>query len=250
MADPAPPPNQIPNEGGGVETRTARERREQQQLEAGTSDDSRDNSRGRNSRTNKTTMFAGAVVGMKGHVFQLPYEGKKRASQFTKSMVALQAYAASNCDDYLDLKPMFADTLVDATVPIPSITPPRDEKNQAHLPATFPYLAWKKQCEGYERPAATLAGNKATLWTIVWGQCSVRVQAKAEATAGYIVARDGGDLFWLLTTLKSICHGFEQSENLFMALVTAKKAVLMYRQFAGPNARQILRGSKGTSRHR
>jgi hypothetical protein len=38
------------------------------------------------------------------------------------------------------------------------------------------------------------------------------------------------DCKWLITTIKSVCHNFEQSENRFMALVKAKADLFQCKQ--------------------
>jgi hypothetical protein len=75
-----------------------------------------------------------------------------------------------------------------------------------------------------------LATNKVKIFTILMQQCSPSVTNKVEASKGHEQAKKVYDCKWLITTIKSVCHNFEQTKNRFMALIKAKADLFQCRQ--------------------
>jgi hypothetical protein len=88
------------------------------------------------------------------------------------------------------------------------------------------YIQWKGLCEQFDKR------DKVKIFTMLLQQCSPSVTNKVEATTGYEAAKRKYHCKWLITTIKSVCHNFQQTENRFVALVDAKAALFNYKQGA------------------
>jgi hypothetical protein len=191
----------------------------------------RDNARRRGKDKDKEKeKFRGESEKMHGHVFQL-YSESKKANQFTTTLEALQRYATVEFEHHMDLAPFFADPISEPNIPEPSDTPPPGSDGVTPVPReSRKYITWKFECESYDTRKQALDTNKSKLFTVILSQCSESIKPKLESTTGYAAARTKNDCKWLLTTLKDICHRFEQSDNRFVALVKAKGAIFNCKQ--------------------
>lgn len=189
-----------------------------------------DKAQNENKRKDKDTTFQGKVSKMGGNVFQLAEEGRK-GNQFTQTLEALYDYAAIELDHASDLAPLFETPCKPAIIKEPDDQPPMssDKVNRVSRDHRL-YIAWKFECESYNSRVVALAANQHKLFTVMIHQCSPSVKLKVEGSVGYDAAKQTHDCKWLITTLKNICHKFEQYENRFVALVNAKGAIFNCRQ--------------------
>ena len=229
-----PPPDQDANPPAGGAT--TREQRRRDTEEANAAEDSErssgDNPRKKGKEKEKE-IFKGKVEKMGGNVFQLAEEGRK-GNQFTQTLEALKNYAAIELEYAKDLGPLFESPSRKAELTEPEDLPPMsaDKVNRVTRDHRH-YIAWKFECESFNTRATALEANQLKLFTVILLQCSQSVRMKLEATAGYKKAKEENDCLWALTTLKNICHRFEQTENRFVALVNAKAAIFNYKQAPG-----------------
>jgi hypothetical protein len=130
-----------------------------------------------------------------------------------------------------DLAPWFEDPCTDV-----SLLEPPDEHPFGSDGATrvgrdlHLFIQWKSECENFNQRQKDLAANKVKIFTILMQQCSPSVTSKVEASKGHEKAKKSYDCAWLIKTIKSVCHSFEQSENRFMALVKAKADLFQSKQ--------------------
>ena len=150
-----------------------------------------------------------------------------------KAEKALQDYASIELDHAKDLAPLFATPCAAATIATPPDQPPLGTDGIRVTRDHRLYNAWKYECDNYNERNATLETNLLKLFTVVLLQCSPGVKLKLESTAGYAAAKLSSDCMWLITTLKNICHQFEETEHRFTALVAAKSAIFTHRQNQG-----------------
>jgi hypothetical protein len=218
-----PPPAPIP---GGTTTRDQHRRNtaEQEAIE-----DSEKVTYEHKKKENKET-FKGKIEKMDGNVFQLPEEGRK-GNQFTLTLEALENYATIEYEHAKDLRPLFESPCCKAKLKEPPDLPPMSSDGVLRVTRDHrKYIKWKFECESFNTRTTTLASNQHKLFTVTLLQCSQSVKNKLESTTGYDAAKTSDDCYWLLKTLKNICHKFEHTENRFVALVNAKAAIFNCRQ--------------------
>jgi hypothetical protein len=186
-----------------------------------------------NPRKKEREPFKGKSEKMAGNVFQLTGEGRK-ANQYTLTIQALRDLANVEMDNAKDLAPFFEDPCREAIIDEPDDEPPMSSNGQDRVGRDHRlYIQWKDECEQYNQRTRDLSNNKVKIFTIALQQCSQGVTNKIEATAGFAAAKAVFDCKWLLTTIKNVCHNFEQTDNRLVALVKAKAELFQYRQ--GPS---------------
>jgi hypothetical protein len=211
----------------GTTTRGQRRRDNEDSLDAEESDR---NPHDQSKKKKDKELFKGTTEKMYGNVFQLATENRK-GNQFTRTMLALKDYVASEYDYPLDLGPLFRDPCEEADIDEPADEAPmsNDGVNRVGRDHRL-FIVWKDECMQYTARVQALETNKHRLFSVILAQCSQSVKMKLEAANGYHAALETNDCHWLLTNLKNICHRFEHTENRWMALVQAKAAIFNYRQ--------------------
>lgn len=56
-------------------------------------------------------------------------------------------------------------------------------------------IIWKEAAKSYCSRTTTLTGNLATLYAVIWGQCSKSMKAKLKAAHDYIEKAAANDCF-------------------------------------------------------
>jgi hypothetical protein len=225
-ANPALPPPNNPAQSGA--TTRGRSRRDNED-----SIDAEETDRNSAEAKKKKDFFKGKTEKMYGNVFQLAKETRK-GNQFTQTMQAIRDYVASEFEDPLDLTPLFRDPCEDAEIEDLGNQAPMSEDGVNRVGRDHGlYIEWKDERTNYKSRMKTLDNNKHRLFSVVISQCSPGVKLKLEATNGYEASYELNDCYWLLTTLKNICHRFERSENRWVALIEAKAAIFTCRQYPG-----------------
>jgi hypothetical protein len=175
-------------------------------------------------------VFKGDVEKLNGKVFQLAEEGAKR-NQFNETMNAIKRHMYLEYENVEDLAPLFQTPCADTKIDPPDDEPPfsADGKTRVNRDHRL-YYDWREKCTEYRTRTTALQGNKTKLFNIILSQCSQSVTMKLEATKGYETAEAAHDCYWLIRSLKNICHHFEQAENRYMALYKAKAAIILLKQ--------------------
>jgi hypothetical protein len=169
--------------------------------------------------------FKGKSDKVSGHVFQLPAEGRK-ANQFSETMKAFRDYDNVELDNPQDLAPWFEEPCSHVVLVEPPDKPPFGANGVTPVTAHHrKYIQWKGLCKQFDKRERDLETNKVKVFTMLLQQCSPSVTNKVEATTGYEAAKRKYNCKWLITTIKNVCHNFEQTENRFVALVDAKAAL-------------------------
>jgi hypothetical protein len=214
-----------------VTTRSQHQKNEER-LAATTIDDDGNNASAPTDKNRKKERepFKGKSDKMGGNVFQTEAEGRK-ANQFSETLKALRDYANVELENPQDLAPWFEDPCGAVVIQEPPDEPPLMDDGVTRVGRDHrKYIQWKCQCEQFNQKEKDLETNKVKIFTILMQQCSPSVANKVEASKGHEQAKKIYDCKWLITTIKSVCHNFEQTENRFMALVKAKADLFQCKQ--------------------
>jgi hypothetical protein len=207
-----------------VTTRSQHQKNEEK-LAATTIDDDGNNASAPTDKNRKKERepFKGKSDKMGGNVFQTEAEGRK-ANQFSETLKALRDYANVELENPQDLAPWFEDPCGAVVIQEPPDEPPLMDDGVTRVGRDHrKYIQWKCQCEQFNQKEKDLETNKVKIFTILMQQCSPSLANKVEASKGHEQAKKIYDCKWLITTIKSVCHNFEQTENRFVALVKARR---------------------------
>ena len=136
-----------------------------------------------------------------------------------------------------DLAPLFADVMANPTVDMPEDLPDNAGPTMK--------MIFAEEVKEYVKRNRTLKSNLATVYAVIWGQCSDDMKAKVKMHDGYKDKTADNDCFWLLKQIKSITLQFDQSRNGFIALLDAQTSFLTCRQLQGQSAEDYVECLQG-----
>jgi hypothetical protein len=196
----------------------------------------RSNNNNNNTNNKPREKFKGTVEKMHGHVFQMAGESHK-PDQYTKTIEALAKYAAIELKPHgKDLVSLFANPPTEPVLITPPDMPPIISGSVATKDAVYAspqsgqHIAWTRKWENFSDQEIALEANKHSLFGVILSQCSPSVINKLKANSDFSLANSSDDVRWLLVTVKQICHSFNDTENRFVGLINAKKAILNHHQ--------------------
>jgi Reverse transcriptase (RNA-dependent DNA polymerase) len=212
----------------------ARADRQNSENDAAAAED-QDKTNGDKRKERTTPTFKGRCAKMSGNVFELTEEGRNKSNQFTETMTALYRYASQELDCVEDLDPLFASPTMEPEIDKPPTQPPLidDPAGVGKIRATrdfFEYHDWKNECDNYAIRKKELRKNNIHLFAVILEQCSASVENKLKGSPGYAEANRDHSCYWLVITLKNICHSFEHHKYKFNSLIAAKQAIFNYKQ--------------------
>jgi hypothetical protein len=143
---------------------------------------------------------------MNGHVFQTFNESQDKR-QYTKTLEALQRYVNKNCKYASDLDELFK--LEEPTITRPEDISAEDVKDQIKL------LKWTEDAKAYIRREQALQDNTRDIYSIIWGQCSLSLQAKIKQEKDFIENDNKKKCVWLLKQIKNAIYKFDSKRDLF-----------------------------------
>jgi hypothetical protein len=100
---------------------------------------------------------------MNGHVFQC-FEEQSDRRQYAKTIEALDGYVKKNLTYSADMAPLFA-----SKMEMPAINLPEDLEEGA---GETMKMIFAEEVKEYVKRTQALASNAATVYTVIWGQCS------------------------------------------------------------------------------
>jgi hypothetical protein len=137
-------------------------------------------SRGGRARTQATSnnrgIFKGSTEGMNGNVFEC-YEEQSDRRQYAKTLEVLDGYVRKTLKYSEDLAPLFADTMA-----VPMVDMPDDLDEDAGLTMK---MIFAEEVKTYVKRNHTLKSNLATVYAVIWGQCSDDMKAKIKTHDDY-----------------------------------------------------------------
>ena len=160
---------------------------------------------------------------MNSQVFQLHTEQRKKG-QFQDTINQLLTYAATNyAKEIKHLKIIFTD-LEEPTIEAPQ--PPSTRRALSSLEETI--LA--EETKQYIKDKRNLNTAMASLYSVVWGQCSRLMQHKLKALKNYQKMNTSNDLVQLLKEIKILGNKIEENTSIYEALHDAKTRLFLYKQ--------------------
>ena len=160
---------------------------------------------------------------MNSQVFQLHTEQRK-TGQFQDTMDQLLTYAATNYTKEIKyLKIIFTD-LEEPTIEAPQ--PPSTRRTLSSLEETI--LA--EETKQYIKDKRNIDTAMASLYAVVWGQCSRLMQHKLKALKNYQKMNTSNDLVQLLKEIKTLRNKVEENTSIYEALHDAKTRLYLYKQ--------------------
>ena len=157
---------------------------------------------------------------MNGQVFQLQLEQKKKG-QFQETLDQLQIYASSNYKkDIKHLKILFTELRQ------PAIVKPEARDNMTK----GEQLMFAEQARQYIKDSRSLEPSLASLYNVVWGQCSRLLQNKLKSSNKYNEFDNNCDVASLLTEIKKLSSKLEENTSAYDALRESKVKFYRYQQ--------------------
>ena len=175
----------------------------------------------------KRVYFDGETEAMHGHVFQTFAESGNRR-QFTKTVEALERYINKKLKFPKDMKSL-TNKLKQPIVTEPAAITENDAKDRSKI------LIWKEDMKVYHKRKQCLEDNLMDVFAVIWGQCSVSVQAKVKLSKEYDEKKDDVDCAWLLNEVKNVINKLEGKRHKFSAIVEARDSVHNFVQKEGEN---------------
>jgi hypothetical protein len=124
------------------------------------------------------------------------------------------------------LAPLFATTMRTPTIDLPS--------NLAPGAGATMKMIFAEEVKEYVKRTRALASNIATVFAVIWGQCSERnMKARVKTSEHYADKAIKDDCFWLLLQIKSITLQFGNSKNARLSLLDAQQSFLSCKQLPG-----------------
>ncbi|KAI2494383.1 hypothetical protein MHU86_20155 [Fragilaria crotonensis] len=186
--------------------------------------------RTRNGGTTTTTSrptFKGDTEDMNGNVFQC-YEEQADRRQYAKTIEALDAYVKKKLNYSADLAPLFGTTMRTPTIDLPGDLAPGAGETMK--------MIFAEEVKEYVKRTRALASNIATVFAVIWGQCSENMKARVKTSEYYADKATKNDCFWLLRQIKSITLQFDESKNAILSLLDAQQSFLSCKQLPGQSA--------------
>jgi hypothetical protein len=173
------------------------------------------------------SIFKGDTEDMNGNVFQC-YEEQVDRRQYAKTVEALDAYVKKKLTYSADLAPLFATTMRTPTIDLPGDLAPGAGDTMK--------MIFAEEVKEYVKRTRVLASNVATVFAVIWGQCSENMKARVRTSDNYADKATKNDCFWLLRQIKSITLQFDESKNAILSLLDAQQSFLSCKQMPGQSA--------------
>ena len=230
------------------------------QDESNTTKGTKSNYRNRQSRSeggkkkryddNKKARFAGDTPDMLGHVFQVHSEQRTRG-QFQDTLDQLKIYASTNYKkEVKHMRKLFTD------IETPNVTKPkmpRTSRRKARTVVTtrgqrqssevavasteeegsednLETVIYAEEVKTYVKEKRNLEAALASLFNIVWGQCSKLMKHRIMASEEYDEREENCDVAWLLREIRKISNEVGTNVSVYYAQHEAIKRFYSYYQ--------------------
>ena len=183
------------------------------------------NKKGKGKNNGQAQQFKGAIPEF-GGTFCLDDEvpnGKECSLKDT--LLATEVYVASNFPDTSKtMSPLFQPDPRN-----PSLSPP-PEPTGDDADNNLKVTVYMKRLERHLDEEKLLANNLHRLFTIIWGQCSLGIQAKLKAKVEFLIKKEDGDCAWLINEVKQLMLGLGSGKYPLKVLAQAKIDLLRFQQ--------------------
>jgi hypothetical protein len=94
-------------------------------------------------------------------------------------------------------------------------------------------MIFQEEVKDYVKHNHVLQSNLATVYAIIWGQCSENMQVRVKAHKGYETKSGANDCLWLLTSIRSVTLKFDSTKFSYISLLSAQHSFLKCKQEPG-----------------
>ena len=161
---------------------------------------------------------------MNANVFEC-YEEQSDRRQYSKTLEALESHVKKSLKYSEDLAPLFAETMATPTIAKPGEPDASATKTEEMIHV--------EEVKEYVKRTRTLKSNMATVYAVVWEQCSKAMKAKLKSLTGYKEKAEANDCYWLLKQIKAVTLQFDEKRNVFISLLDARTSFLNCKQKQG-----------------
>ena len=145
----------------------------------------------------KVEKFVGKCEALKGFIYDC--SDNKQADQFVSTTMEIATYVGSNYKHGGDVR-IALSNLEQPTIPYP-VEPP--------ITATFTERKiFENRCSVYCKRLETYESNMQQIFALIWGQCTVALQAKLQGLDNFDELNTESDALGLLKEMKKIAFNF------------------------------------------
>jgi hypothetical protein len=204
---------------------------------------------GNNRNNHNNSGFQGETAELKGKVFQVHSEQRKRG-QFQDTLSALKVYAST-----VYRKDINSLTCLFTELKVPSVEEPveaekRDVKNEdgtySKRVTKFTQTVFNDWFKQWIKETNSLKATLQSLYKVVWGQCSKLMQNKLKALKHFQDMENKGDVTTPLKEIRGISHQLESNTSVYDSLDEAKRRFYAYKQSEEDSNAQHLQNFKTT----
>ena len=176
-------------------------------------------------RTANRSAFTGSTPEMNGNVFER-FEEQLDHRQYAKTMEALEAYTrTAKLSFSADLASLFN---------TPSTSPVIDEPVETGEEISeLKKMIFREEVNEWISRTRALRSNLATLYTVIWGQCSEEMKSKVKTHKGYKEKTVETGCHWLLQQIKSVTMQYDNSKHGRLSLQEALERYYSCKQAPG-----------------
>jgi hypothetical protein len=175
--------------------------------------------------------FKGDTEELNGNVFEC-YEEQNDRRQYAKSLQALEAYSRKSMDGAADLSSLFEDTPTKPTLVEPENLSVTDSASEVKK------LIFKEKVRRFVQRIDLMDSNVATLYSVIWGQCSDDMKARVKTHDEYKRATKENDCVWLLGQIKAVTLQFDSKKDSVLCILHARRSFANCRQLPGQSAEE------------
>ena len=224
-----------------------------------------DGSKKKRNEENKRNAFVGDTPEMLGHVFQVSSEQRKRG-QFQDTLDQLKIYASTNYKKEIKhMRRLFMDIespqikkpkppkVVKKRTTRSSVTT-RGQRQTTDTAATtteddgsednLDTAIYAEEVKTYVKEKRNLEAALASLFNIVWGQCSRLMKHRIMASEDYDQKEEDGDVAWLLREVRQVSNEMGTNVSVYYAQHEAIKRFYTYYQNEEDNIATHLKNFK------
>ena len=163
---------------------------------------------------------------MNGNVFEC-YEEQVDRRQYAKTLQALNAYSRKTMEGAADLASLFDDTPTE-----PVLAEPGD-MTAVDLTSEVKKLIFQEKVKRYVQRLEYLESNIATLYSVIWGQCSDDMKARVKNHEKYKESTKENNCVWLLGQIKAVTLQFDSKKDSVLCILHARRSFANCRQLPG-----------------
>jgi hypothetical protein len=190
----------------------------------------RNSGRGRNNRrASQRPLFYGKIKDL--GVFEMAgerAEAGRTQNQFVETLKALKEYAAGHLSTK-EGKSIIVDLLRNM-VPYAPVKPPRPKKDEDGDYDKFETDDYTAAMNTHRKAEEAFKEGQITMWAVIWGQTSKKMQLNLEAKTGYETMENESNILDLLKEIKIVSYKFDVHRKEEESLSMAIKELASYRQ--------------------